>query len=89
MDQLRMRRHNLYQRCKVDNIALPLRTEGGAEEEGTTTALLLPLFRSSLSMRDAHRVLCILFPCFLQRRLRSAWSSPARRWSWPLRTFVR
>lgn len=32
MDQLRMRRHNLYQRCKVDNIALPQLTEEGAEE---------------------------------------------------------
>jgi len=32
MDQLRMRRHNLYQRCKVDNIALPLETEEGVEE---------------------------------------------------------
>jgi hypothetical protein len=31
MDQLRMRRHNLYQRCKVDNIALPQLTEEGAE----------------------------------------------------------
>jgi hypothetical protein len=29
MDQLRMRRHNLYQRCKVDNIALPVVAEEG------------------------------------------------------------
>lgn len=45
MDQLRMRRHNLYQRCKVDNIALPVRTKEGVQ--GTCHFRLLVLFLSS------------------------------------------